>query len=251
MPKMKDTKRVLQLLFDNGPTSNYQIRSKLDLNDQRYDKVRQRLLDGSFVKKYCCRGGGIQLTETGEQQIAPPEEKASKKELAIYTPFIEVLEAEKDENEELAVLCDTSGFKKRGKWANPDVVKISIQHYPLLGIKAVALTTYEIKPKDKWNSSCVYEAASHGIFSNEAYVVIERDKDSRLDGLEDIVGLCGQFGVGLITLHPFYTKYRYIIQHAAEYKNPPAAAIEEYLDYIFERLPAKKKEFDELKKEKL
>lgn len=118
----------------------------------------------------------------------------------------------------------------------------------MLGLRTIALTTYEIKPKDKWDSSCVYEAASHGMFSNEAYVVIERDRNGGVNGLEDILHLCRQFGVGLITLHPHYKKYRYIVQHEAEYKNPSVAAIEEYLDYVFERLPGKKDEFDRLKK---
>lgn len=251
MARTKDTDRILEFLYDNGPTSNYQIRSELDFDDQRYEKVRQELLEQNFVKKYRCRSGGIQLTKTGEQQIAPSEEpKVSKKEKAIYKPFIEILKAEKDENEELAILCDTSGFKKKGKWSNPDVVKISIQQYPLLGQKTVSLITYEIKPKDKWDSSCVYEAASHGLFSNEAYVVIEREKHDGVDGLENIMRLCRQFGVGLITLHPHYKKFRYKIHLASEYKDPPAAAIEEYLDYIFERLPEMKNEFEQLKKDK-
>ena len=38
------------------------------------------------------------------------------------------------------------------------------------------------------------------------------------------------------------------LAHEAEYKNPSVAAIEEYLDYVFERLPGKKDEFDRLKK---
>lgn len=76
-----------------------------------------------------------------------------------------------------------------------------------MGQKTVSLITYEIKPKDKWDSSCVYEAASHGLFSNEAYVVIEREKHDGVDGLENIMRLCRQFGVGLITLHPHYKSF--------------------------------------------
>ena len=75
----------------------------------------------------------------------PEAQSAVAKEKDLYTPFVKALKAEVTENEESALVIDSSSLRKRGKWSNPDVTKISIRSFPILRTHKVPLTTYELK----------------------------------------------------------------------------------------------------------
>jgi hypothetical protein len=247
MPRPSDKDRVLWLLQEIGGTSNQQIRSVLSLADDRYKKIIQELLNEDNIEKYRCRGGGIRITTKGAGVKALPEAKSSvTKEKDLYVPFVSTLESEVAENEEFALVFDTSALRKSGKWSNPDVTKISIRNFPVLRSHKVLVTTFELKQWNKWNVDAVFEAASHRRFAHEAYVVLEWAKDVPVEGLEEITSACGRFGVGLVTLHPYYSSFRYIVQLDAEPNAPSEDYVDEYLGYVFERDTKKRTLYDEL-----
>lgn len=236
MPRPTDTDRLLWLLQEQGGTSNQQIRSTLNLTDKRYDDLKGKLIADEIIEKYRCRGGGIRLTAKGAKKNAlPGATSAVKNEQALYPHLVKSLVAEAEENEEVAVVFDTNSLRKRGKWSNPDVTRIAIRHFPILRTHKIIVSTFEVKQWGRWNVEAVYEAASQRRFAHEAYVVLEWAKDVPIEGLEDINAVCGRFGVGLVTMQPYYKSFRHIVHLDAEPHNPPDDNVEEFLGYVFEK----------------
>ncbi|MGH8652604.1 MAG: hypothetical protein ACREYE_10745 [Gammaproteobacteria bacterium] len=236
MTRPTDTDRLLWLLQEQGGTSNQQIRSTLNLTDKRYGELKERLIADEFIEKYRCRGGGIRLTAKGARIDAlSGNVSAVANEKALYPYFVNALAAEAKENEEVAVVFDTSALRKRGKWSNPDVTRVAIRHFPILRTHKIILSTFEIKQWGRWNAEVIYEAASQRRFAHEAYVVLEWAKDVPIEGLENLNAICGRFGVGLMTMQPHYNSFRHIIHLEAEPHNPPDDNVEEFLGYVFEK----------------
>jgi hypothetical protein len=247
MPRPSDKERLMWLLQEKGGTSNQQVRSVLDLSQERYKTVRDELISAGLVEKFRCRGGGILLTAKGTKQKAAPDAKSSVgKENELYTPFADALTAEANENEEEAIVFDTSSLRKSGKWSNPDLTKISIRSFPILRVNKVVLTTYELKQWGRWNLEAAFEAASHRNFAHQSYVALEWAKDFPVEGLDEITQACGRFGVGLMTLHPYYTKWRHVVQLEAAPYAPSEDFVEEYLGYVFEKQTGSRQKYDAL-----
>ncbi|WP_421954062.1 hypothetical protein [Polaromonas sp.] len=108
------------------------------------------------------------------------------------------------------------------------------------------LTTYELKQWKRWNVESVFEAASQRRFAHESYVVLEWAKGEEVVGLEEIASVCSRFGVGLLTLHPYYSSFRYTVQLDAEKHETPDDYVEEYLGYVFEKNEDAKQKYENL-----
>lgn len=236
MANSSDKDRLIWLLQEQGRSSNRNIRSTLDLSDDKYAKIRQELLNDGLVEKVTGQGGGVQLTSAGFKVKTLPNASSSvDNEKALYTPFVKILEAEAEENEEPALIVDTSSLRKSGKWSNPDICKISIRKFEILRSHKILITTYEMKQWKRWNIDSVFEAASHRRFAHEAYVVLEWAKNEPVVGLEEIMAVCSRFGVGLLTLHPYYSSFRYNVELEAEKNTPTEDYMEEFLGYVFDK----------------
>lgn len=236
LARPSDKDRVIWLLSEQGGTSNQQVKATLGLDDSRYKTVADELRGEGILEKYRCRGGGVRLTNKGlKQKVLPESGSAVGKEVELYAPFKKALLAEVDENEEAAIVLDTSALRIRGKWSNPDITKVSVQRYPIQRLHKVVITTYEVKQWGRWNVEAVFEAASHRRYANEAYVVLEWAKDVPVEGTEYLESACSRFGVGLITLHPYYTGFRHVVRITANPHTPPDGEVEEYLEYVFEK----------------
>lgn len=231
MARTPDRDRIIWLLQTHGRSSNRYVRSTLDLSDERYRKVRQELLNEGLIEKVRGQGGGIQLKEPA----LPKPEASAPKEKSLYAPFVKILEAESQENEEAALAIDTSALRRRGKWSNPDITKISVRAFPLLRTHKVFVTTYELKQWGHWDIKAVFEAASQRKFAHESYLVLEWAKGEEVVGLDELLAVCGRFGVGLLTLHPHFSSYRYAVQLEAQRQAVSEDDLEEYLSYVFEK----------------
>lgn len=245
MTRPLDKDRLIWLLQEQGRSSNRNVRSTLKLSDDRYAKIKQELLDEKLIEKVKGQGGGLQLTTRGMKEKTLPDAVSSvENEKALYSPFVGILDAEASENEEAALVIDTSALRKSGKWSNPDVTKISVRRFPILKSHRVLLTTYELKQWKRWNVDSVFEAASQRRFAHEAYVVLEWAKSEEVVGLEEMVSVCSRFGVGLLTLHPYYSSFRYAIQLDAEKHATSDDYVEEYLGYVFEKSDGARQKYE-------
>lgn len=234
LSKPSDRERILWLLAEQGGISSQQVKSELALSDDRYNKVITQLIEEGLVEKFRRRAGGIRVTYKGMAYKKLPDAISSfSEEREIYSPFCKILEGEIKDNEENAIVINTSDLKKRGKWSNPDITKIAIRHYPMQGAKKIIIFTYEIKQWKRWNIEAVYEAASHLRFAHNAFVVLEWAKDVPYEGMEYLESASARFGVGLITLHPYYNSFRYSVRISPEYHVPSEDTIEEYFETVF------------------
>lgn len=247
MTRPADKDRLVWLLQEQGSSSNRNVRSTLKLSDDRYAKIKQELLDERLIEKVRGQGGGVQITTRGMKEKTLPDAVSSvENEKALYNPFVAILDAEATENEESALVVDTSALRKSGKWSNPDVTKISVRKFPILKTHRILLATYELKQWKRWNVESVFEAASQRRFAHEAYVVLEWAKGEEVVGLEDMISVCSRFGVGLLTLHPYYSSFRYAIQLDAEKHATSDDYVEEYLGYVFERNGDARQRYEDL-----
>jgi hypothetical protein len=247
MSRVLDRNRILGILGETDGLSNLRIKTELNLTDQRYAQVREELLNEGLVEKYVCRGGGIKLTRAGEKKV--PTYNASSKvknEEALYEPLVKFLEKQAEEDEVQALVWDTHRWKARGQWQNPDVTRVTVEHYPHLGKSPrVLVTTYEVKQFPRWNVDAVYEAASHNRFSHEAWVVLEWPKEIEFSPtnstyrLDQLARECSRFGVGLATLQPYYSSSRL---HVRLEPNPQKIPSDEDLDRWFEHIFSRSKE---------
>lgn len=243
-PIPRDRDRVIWLLQEQGRCSNRYVRSTLTLSDERYAEIRQELLQEGLVEKVKGQGGGVQLTDKGFEVALPQATSSVKNEKALYAPFVKVLEAESGENEEPALVIDTSALRKSGKWSNPDITKISIRKFPILRTHKILVTTYELKQWARWNIESVFEAASQRRFAHESYVVLEWAKGEEVVGLDELLAVCSRFGVGLLTLHLYYRGYRYDVHLEAEKYNASEDYLEEFLGYVFQRKPGARESYE-------
>ena len=246
MSKRSDRDRILLLLSDSESRQlpNLRIKTELNLGDEHYRDVRDQLLEGGLVKKYQCFSGGIRLTKKGEKEVPGGEELPGStvdRESDLYNPLMQFLERQAQDGEIAAVVSNTSAFKKHGKWQNPDVTQIAIEHYHHLRKMHVVVTTFEVKQFPYWDVSVVYEAASHHRFAHESHVVLEwpngvafsfTDPTFKLD---QIVRECQRFGVGLATLHPYFKSYRLYQQLNPKPRLPKDEDVEGWLEYVFSR----------------
>lgn len=247
MPRNSDRDRVLNVLAESSGLSNARIKQELNLRDERYEQVRAELIDEGLAEKYVCRGGGLRLTKKGEREISPEYEATSSvgKEHELYDPLVQALEREAPES----LAFDTASLRRRGKWQNPDVTQISVEVYPYLRRRRVLLTTYEVKQWGVWDVNTVFEAASHARFAHEGFVVLEWTEkafsvsDPRL---VHVVRECQRFGIGLGTLEPYYSQYRFHVRLEPVSKEPSDADVEEWLAYAMERRDDASKRFREL-----
>lgn len=236
MARTSDRDRILGMLSDAGwGISNQRLRTTLGLSEERYDRVRNELLEEGLIEKYRARGGAIRLTRKGERNVVP-DEKASQveKEADLYPRLVEALS--KEFEDELAYAFDTGRFRKRGQWKNPDVTSVAVEVYPWLRRREVRVRTYEVKRFGDNNVTCVFEAASHASFAHEAYIVFEwvGDFDDSDVRIAQILAECQKFGVGFCTLEKHYKSYR-INEHLAAIpkRTPLDRDVNEWLEYAF------------------
>lgn len=241
-----DNLRVLRALLGSDGLSNAYLRTELNLSDSRYDEIKTALLKEGLIEKYRCQGGGIRLTKKGDKSISTSEgvpTSSVQTERDLYDPFISVLNKQAQEDDIASLLLNTSNLRTRGKWQNPDITQLAVEHYHYLRKTEIIITTYELKQWGKWDVGVVFEAASHRRFSHLAIVVLEWAAGAEFSmsdttyKIDEISRECQRFGVGLSTLRPYYSNYRLHPHIEAERHTPANSAVEAWLEYMFERIP--------------
>lgn len=250
-----DKERILLLLAesDTQSISNLRVKSTLDLSDERYLKLREELLSEGLVEKYKGRGGSIRLTKKAQQELPSSEnvpKSSVEKERDLYRPFADLLKKQSEEDEILSVICPTFDLKAKGKWQNPDFTQIAFESYRYLRKVKTQITTYELKQFNRWDSSAVFEAASHHRFSHRSMLVLEWpakydfDPSDPKHKLDSIFREARRFGVGIATITPHYKSYRMKVQMDPEPQTPTDQEVDEWLGYAFSRLDNCAKEFE-------
>lgn len=255
-----DEQRVMRFLADSDGMSNPSIRTELNLSDGRYEEIKRDLLEQGYIEKYRCYGGGIRLTLIGEKNVPIEEDPVAstvQRERDLYKPLIDFLVKQSKEDEVSSIPINTADLRNKGKWQNPDVTQVHIERYRYLSKVDIVLRTYEVKQWGRWDTSAVFEAASHKRFAHQSIVVLEWPSGpefsltDRTYKLDQVARECRRFGVGLYTLRPYYSAYRLHPHLAAVTHSPKDTEVDKWMDYMFKRRPKALAQFEELRSEKL
>lgn len=247
MARITDRERIVNLLIEHQSLSNRRIREGLGLGDERYDKLRNELLNEGIVEKTKGQGGGIQLSKKGER-IAKYEddtESAYEREPDMYPDVVDAIVREARGS----VVFETGSLRKSGKWQNPDVTELSVETYPRQQMRRVIVTTYEVKRWREWDVRAVFEAASHARFAHFGYVCLEWPEpgfaltDPRI---YRIVEEATRFGIGIATLTTHYKHHRVRVWLDPVAQRADYADVEEWLEYALSRRQDAASEFDAL-----
>ncbi len=178
-------------------------------------KIRNGLVLDGVLEKGLGKGGATLLSESGRITTKPRTEFLGKKkdksqiESTLYEPFCRTVGKQyASSNPEVQYISEASANQGArttgGKWTRPDVKIVTVLSFDFIPGKWVEIITYELKPKNDFGITGVFEAAAHRAFANKSYLAIqvEKDKDGDLDSDEDFVRLrreCDRLGVGLTT----------------------------------------------------
>lgn len=253
MSHKNDEEKVLRHLKQGG-VSNNRLLERTELSEERYTGAKRRLLEAGLVEKMAGRGGGLRLTRKGAREankLSSVGTSSVDRERELYEPLIGCLQEDDDGDGAPLTVGDSSSLLVRGKWSNPDVTMVQVKEYPNLFRKEIYITTFEVKQWDRWGVSAAFEAASQARFSHESYLVLEWAKEVRFN-LEDsiyridqVVAACNRFGVGLATMTPHRSSWKFEIHVDAIPRNPNPYEADLFLETFFERYPEEKKRIAE------
>lgn len=220
--KRSDRDRLLAALPEDGSfRSNKDVRDEIRLENERYWKVRDQLVDEGLIVKSRGHGGRIargnspnstrpsspqQKTQIVQEEIKEEVQKTSddiRREHELYEPFAEAIKKRaRDEGAENTIVEITArqGSKSTGgEWSRPDICQVNLRKLRYLGQKIVEVITYELKTSD-CSVSAVYEALSHSRRAHRSYLAIYAPQNLGVaeDRMTRIELECARTGVGLL-----------------------------------------------------
>lgn len=184
--------------------------------EDQFWEVRNRLVDRGALELGKGRGGSVRRPRVVSESVAggtmPPlpialEEQARASEAELYEPLTKVLEDKwvKDKRVESAIVQLTALQGRRatgGRWTRPDVTIATLSTYPYVPGRHFDIVTFEVKPCDAIDVTCVYEALAHQRSATRAYVLLHVP-DHLAEGLEEILSeVCAEakkHGIGVLT----------------------------------------------------
>lgn len=171
-----------------------------------YFQARDRLLVKGLVGRVRGQGGSIYLVgETSSGSVEPDEpidtgiperELMSPLHTALKTSFRATLDLPREAPDPIIEDISTRGPKK-GVWARPDFVFVSVSKFAVLPGAHVDVHVFELKNEAGAGVRAVHEALAQARFANFAHLVwYLPEGSSREAELEEIVTHCGLHGVG-------------------------------------------------------
>jgi hypothetical protein len=239
-----DQKLIIEKIpTDGSPVGNTRLMRELGWQSDRYWKARDALLAEESIVLGMGRGGSVRLAKPAETKevvpvAAPAAAQPAQHESDLYEPAAKVLNSEwaKDFHLEEFFVQITAKQGRRetgGTWTRPDIILVTVTTYQFLPGKFVDVVTFEVKDKDNFNVTAVYEALAHRRAGTRAYVLAHLPDDVRktLDvAIEDISEEAKRHGVGLIVAGQIdrYDTWAFLVQ--AERKEPDPAELDEFID---------------------
>lgn len=171
-----------------------------------YFKARDALLDKGLVGRVRGQGGSIYLIADTPEITSEPDDTADtgipERKLmgplhaALKTSFRASLDLPRDAPDPIIEDISTRGPKK-GVWARPDFVFVSVSKFAVLPGAHVDVHVFELKNEAGAGVRAVHEALAQARFANFAHLVWYLPEGSpREPELEELVTHCGLHGVG-------------------------------------------------------
>jgi hypothetical protein len=176
------------------------------VSNESYFEARERLLSKGLVGRVRGQGGSVYLLSDAPSGVPDPDEDAdggpSERKLmaplhmALKTSFRATLDLPRDAPDPIIEDISTRG-PKRGIWARPDFVFVSVSKFAMLPGAHVDVHVFELKNEAGAGVRAVHEALAQARFANFAHLVWYLPEGSaREPELDELVTHCGLHGVG-------------------------------------------------------
>lgn len=192
---------VNKLRDQGGKGGNIGLRRALNLSEDVYFTVRDRLADEGKISRYRAKGGGVALVEEHDscpaQVLATPENE-------LYEDIANTLRdgwAKQYRLGDQSIVAVTALQGRRqtgGTWTRPDLVTVSVREYAFLPGKHLIVQTFEVKASGMADVTAVYEALAHRRAAHQAYVWLQSQQPIDENVLKRVEEEARRHGVGLI-----------------------------------------------------
>jgi len=180
-----------------------------------YFKARDALLDKGLVGRVRGQGGSIYVIADTPSTAPEPDDPADtgipERQLmaplhtALKTSFRASLDLPRDAPDPIIEDISTRGPKK-GVWARPDFVFVSVSKFAVLPGAHVDVHVFELKNEAGAGVRAVHEALAQARFANFVHLVWYLPEGSpREPELEELVTHCGLHGVGFCRMRTLGT----------------------------------------------
>jgi hypothetical protein len=219
MTKDRETELLDFVPTDGTGIGNTRLLRELDWDEDEFWEVRNRLVDRGVLELGRGRGGSVRRVQSvttvlvpipgteppPRDEPAPDAERATEAEL--YGPVARVLDDKwtKDKRVESAIVQLTALQGRRatgGRWTRPDLTVATLSTYPYVPGRHFDVVTFEVKPSDAIDVTCVYEALAHLRSATRSYVLIHvptARAEELEEGLLEICAEAKKHGIGVIT----------------------------------------------------
>lgn len=210
----------------------------LELDDEAYWDIRNRLIEDGEVKTGRGKGGSIHRTTVSIPQ-AKPSATIYKTESDLYLPVQETINKSWVKNYGIEdfvseITAQQGGRVTGGKWTRPDISLFAIRIYPYVPGKSVELITFEIKHVGAYGVEGVFETAAHSAFAHRSFLMLYVPNDSdNFEGSERLTKEAERFGVGLVTFEDPKDWDTYNIRVEAEHKTPDPSELCDFIKVQF------------------
>ena len=204
----------LRNLPDDGQrVGNYRLLEKLGWEEDKYWRIRDRLLDAGKVIVGRGRGGSVArvvnqspavLVVPGGDGVPKPPPAPVGQESDLYPPLLDTLQNQWGKYRRLdqftATMTAMQGRRDTGgTWTRPDITGMSVRRYSYVQGVHFDLWTFEVKPSWAVTVAGVFEAAAHSKFATRSFVMYHVPSDDEPVEFSRCVDEATRFEIGLIT----------------------------------------------------
>lgn len=197
--------RLLETVRRKGGTAgNSSLRNELQLSDDQYWSLRNRLVDSGDLIRRRGKGGSVRIVEP-ERVPQPDLERPELTEADLYDPLERVLRESWAREQKFGQyhVENTARQGRRdtgGTWTRPDLVVASLTTFLYVPDKHFDIVTFEVKDRSGLDVTAVYEALAHHRASTRSYVLphipnAPPEDDRYLSRIEEEAG---RHGIGFI-----------------------------------------------------
>ncbi|MEQ1864262.1 MAG: hypothetical protein ABL996_06370, partial [Micropepsaceae bacterium] len=208
---------LLRLLpRDGGSIPNRAARALISkrlaqpVSNEAYFAARDRLMHDNIVGRVRGQGGSVFLvndplpTPPQAEPVAEPgpleRELMAPLQVALAQSFHAMLDLPRDSPAPIIEDISAKGPKK-GVWARPDFVLVSVSRFSILPGAHVDTHVFELKNEAGGGLRAVHEALAQARFANYAHLVwYMPDGSSREPELDEVTAHCTLHGVGFLRL---------------------------------------------------
>jgi len=164
---------------DGSPIGNVSLFNELNWTEEKYWRVRERLLEEGQLERGKGKGGSVRRS-IRNAELSVTKLPRSSPEARLYEPLVQVLSNEwaremRIESDQIHFEITARQGKKPtgGTWTRPDITAVSVRSFQHLPGKFVDVWTFEVKPVESLDVTAVFEAASHASRATRSYALLQ------------------------------------------------------------------------------